>query len=770
MINLSVRHVLLATCSFVAFGMSAAHAAEVAPAPAAETAAAPADAAVAPADGDGLDEIVVVGEKRATRLQNAPLAITAVSSETMAAHNMNELNDLNGYVPGLTIAKEEGGFRIAAIRGIGYETHQNPNSAPGVAFHINGIYIAHPMSLGQALLDVDHVEVLRGPQGTVFGQTSTGGAINVITRTPVIGEDSGSLTASYGNYNYVKAGATLNLGLNDVLAVRGSIEYLRHDGYGHATAIANLPRYDLDDANDVGARASLLFQPSDRFSAILSGQVFESDRNAEERKNILDPDPDPREVTQDYPGIFKMKTRMADLQLSHDIGDFAVLKSITAYQYLWKNQTIDNDALADPTYFVRNVYWVDKSKTFTQEGSLSSQQGGAFEWTFGAFYMYQKGLKDIVQTSSIGTISNGQYSGVSFAQYGPFQHRSIAGYGQVIAHVSDALSVTGGVRYSWDKIWAQPVTNFNTAGRVSRDVTSDAWTGKLSVDYKITPDNLVYVLASRGYKPSAINFNTAPVFVPGFAKKETVWSAEAGTKNDFFDRMLRLNVSAYHYWYKNFQYTAEDPRPFNSGTSNLPKVRIYGIEIESSLLPARGLRFDATASLQRGRIRGDFLALDGASAIQLRRQASIALGLPQPYQASYAFNPAIIAFVAANTQNVNGNQVPKLPSFQGTFAAQYDFDRGPGAWTFRAEAVHRGRFNARLFNTEALDRVPSYTTFNLFVTLKPEGSPLSFSVSGLNVTNKAGVNSIYADAFGAGSVTRQYINPRQVFGTVKIDF
>jgi iron complex outermembrane receptor protein len=721
-------------------------------------------------DSSALGEIVVTGEKREGNLQSTPLAITAISSAVLQSHNMNELNDLNGFVPGLTIAKEEGGFRIVSIRGIGYETHQNPNSAPGVAFHINGVYIAHPMAIGQNLLDVDHVEVLRGPQGTVFGQTSTGGAINVITKKPVIGDDSASLTASYGNYNYVKAGATVNLGINDVLAVRGSVEYLRHDGYGKATAVANYPNYDLDNADDVGARASLLFKPTDHFSAILSGQVFDADRNAEERKNILDPNPDPRVVTQDYPGIFQLKTRMADLQLSQDIGTFAVLKSITAYQYMWKNQTIDNDGLASPTYYFNNVRWVDKSKTWTQEVSLSSQAGAPVEWTTGMFYMYQRGLKDIVETASTGTVSNAQYSKVAFAQFGPFQHRSIAGYGQVTAHLTDKLSAIGGVRYSWDKIWAQPITNFNTAGQVSRNVTSDAWTGKLSLQYELTPQNMLYALGSRGYKPSAINFNTAPVFVPGYAKKETVWSAEVGTKNEFFNRMLRLNASAYYYWYNNFQYTEEDPRPFNSGTSNIPDVRIYGLELESSLLPTKGLRFDANVSLEHGRMKGDYFALDGASAIVLRQRASAALGLAQPYQAAYAFNPAVIAFVAANTANTNGNKVPKLPAVQATFAGQYEFERGPGTWSLRAEAVYRSSFNARVFNTTALDKVPGYTTYNLFVTFKPTDSKYSFSISALNVTDKAGVNSIYTDSYGAGTTTRQYINPRQVFGTVKIDF
>ena len=124
----------------------------------------------------GLEEIIVTGEKRETAIQRAPLSITAIDSAALQERNVNEVNDLNGLVPGLSISKNEGSSRIVAIRGIGYETSANPNSQPGVAFHINGVYIAHVMSLAQDMIDVERVEVLRGPQGTVFGQTSTGGA------------------------------------------------------------------------------------------------------------------------------------------------------------------------------------------------------------------------------------------------------------------------------------------------------------------------------------------------------------------------------------------------------------------------------------------------------------------------------------------------------------------------------------------------------------------------------------------------------------------
>jgi iron complex outermembrane receptor protein len=216
--------------------------------------------------GEQIADIVVVGEKRSVNLQSAPLAISAISADALRERNVVDVADLNGFVPGLTVSKSEGNERVIAIRGIGYETAQNPNSQPGVAFHIDGVYIAHVVALNQDLLDVDHVEVLRGPQGTVFGQTSTGGAINVITRKPVFDRYTGEASVSYGNYNYVRTEGTLNVPLAQNLAIRGTVQYLRHDGYGYATQVPGYSKFGLDDADDLGAHVTCCGNPN-RISA-----------------------------------------------------------------------------------------------------------------------------------------------------------------------------------------------------------------------------------------------------------------------------------------------------------------------------------------------------------------------------------------------------------------------------------------------------------------------------------------------------------------------
>ncbi|HEY0269447.1 MAG TPA: TonB-dependent receptor [Sphingomonas sp.] len=752
-----IRYIALAAgVSLAAISISAAHAQN---APATETASA--------GPRDGLGDIIVTGEKHETPIQSTPFAITAISGDTLQQRNINQLNDLNGYVPGLNIAKSEGAERIITIRGIGYETAQNPNSQPGVAFHIDGVYIAHVMALSQDLLDVDHIEVLRGPQGTVFGETSTGGAINVITKKPVIGEQSGTASVSYGNYNYVKATGTVNIPISDTLAFRSSVQYFRHGGYGYATQVPGTNgHYPLDDANDLGIRAALLWKPTDTFTVLLEGQHFNTDHNAALQKDLSDPDPRDRVVTQDYPGTFRMHTDMVYLTMTKELGDWANLKSVSAYQWLNKHQTSDNDRLASPDYFDNIVLWQDRSRTFTQEVSIASQGHRKLEWIAGAFYLRQHALQNILEltvpSAAAAFLPDG--TPVKFQTDSPYQHTSLAGYGQATWHATDQFSLIGGLRYSWDKITAQPYQYFAIV--TPRTAKSDALTGKLSAEYKLTSDNMVYATGSRGYKPTGLTFSDGGLIVPPKFKKETVWAAEIGTKNDFFDKKIRLNVSAYYYWYKDFQYTAEDPIPYVGGTANIPHAQIYGVEAEGSVLPFDGFRLDGNVSLGKGHFKGHYLTIDAQTAAQVRAAAYAKAGYP----ADYYYDPAVIGAVAAALQDTNGKRVPKMPGVQGEISATYAWNMAGGKVTLRGDAIYRGAFNYRLFAVAALDRVPAYTIFNAFISYQPDNKPWSVSVSAQNLTNKLGVNSKFSDPYGSGTTSVEYIDPRQVFGTLSFKF
>ena len=763
-------HILLAGISFAALGHSAARA---------QDAAAPVELAAADiAPGDqAIADIVVTAEKHQTTIQTAPLAITAVGGDQLRERNLNQVTDLNGYVPGLNIAKSEGAERIITIRGIGYETAQNPNSQPGVAFHIDGVYVANVLALNQDLLDVDRVEVLRGPQGTVFGETSTGGAINVITRKPVIGEASGTASVSGGNYNLVKGIATVNIPIGETIAMRASAQFLKHSPYGYATAVPGRRRYGFDDAFNLGLRASMIWKPTDRFTALLEGQHFYQDRSASLQKDVTDPDPRKRYVTQDLPATFRIRTDMIYLTLTQELGDRAALKSVSAYQYLDKHQTADNDRLASPFYFDHVIFWRDRSKTFTQEISLSSVGEQKLEYVVGGFYLRQRALQKIFEVISpfAAAVVLPDGTGVKFQTDSPYQHTSLAGYGNATVHLGDKLNLIAGARYNYDRITAQPFQYFNIVPpkkAISREVT-----GKVGAEYRLTSQNMVYATGSHGYKPTGLNFNTPGIFTKDSFEKETVNAVEVGTKNDFADHRVRLNLAGYYYWYKGLQVNAADPIPFTDGTVNIPRARIYGAEAEFSVLPFGGFRIDGNVSYGHGKLKGDYLAIDAQTAASIRSAQYAALSandaaLPPGQRCNFfcPFNPAVIGAVFAGAQNTNGNKVPKLPTWQGEVTPSYTVEALGGKVTLRGDIIYRGKFNYRIFAVAALDRVPSYTLYNAFIAYEPDNKPWSVSVAVQNLTNKAGINSKFSDPYGSGTTSVEYIDPRQVLGTVNFRF
>ena len=167
-----------------------------------------------------IEEIMVVAEKRDESLQDLSQAVTAITSDDLESRNINSFVDLSALAPGLTVAKNEGFKTVVSIRGVGNETNQNAIAAPSVAYHMDGIFIASPFSLQTDFIDVERIEVLRGPQGTLFGQNSTGGAINVISKAPTTAELEGKTDITVGNYGLTKTRGSINLPISDSVATR----------------------------------------------------------------------------------------------------------------------------------------------------------------------------------------------------------------------------------------------------------------------------------------------------------------------------------------------------------------------------------------------------------------------------------------------------------------------------------------------------------------------------------------------------------------------
>ena len=252
------------------------------------------------------EEVLVTAEKRTESLQNLSQAVTALSAEDVENRQLSSFVDLSAIAPGVNVAKNEGFKTVITIRGIGNEANQNAIANPSVSYHLDGVYVASPFALQTDFLDLERIEVLRGPQGTLFGQNSTGGGINVITKAPTFDDFYGSADLTLGEYSLVKARAAMNVPFSDTLAARVSVMSHKHDGYTDNVGNGQ----DLDDADSISARAKLLFQPSDSFSATLTAQIFDEDVNGQAQKGIYDPTPGARRLAQDSFSSYELESQL----------------------------------------------------------------------------------------------------------------------------------------------------------------------------------------------------------------------------------------------------------------------------------------------------------------------------------------------------------------------------------------------------------------------------------------------------------------------------
>lgn len=737
----------------------------------------------AAAASDPLGDIVVVADKRLVNLQKAPLAITALSGDALAIANIRSSADLNGFVPGLTVARSEGVSRVVSIRGIGNEANQNDSAQPGVAYHIDGIYIASPFALNADFLDVERIDVLRGPQGTVFGQNSTGGTINVISRQPKLGRAEGYASLGGGTYNLVRGEAAINIPVSTTMAVRGAILGVRHDGFAQATKVPGFPDgYDLDNENSLGARLLGLWQPAANFSLLLGFDYSNLNENDRAQKSIFDPDPDPRRLTQDYPGTFKLGSEIYSATAKWDVGGVTI-KNIASFQHLSNSHAFVRDrltaALSNPHDL--NPFADRHFHAYTEELNLSSNGDSRLRWIAGAFYIKQRSKLCVLEFSQNpgATVPSDCYTlqpgislfDIAFQTASTQSRESWSVYGQGTYDISDAVRITAGARYTTDTISAAVSNYYNAFGPpTGAGLTSRALTGKVSIEGDLTPRNLLYATVSRGFKPGGSNLSQTPILVPVIFKPERVTAYEVGSKNRFAGGAVQLNVAAYYYSYDNLQLQLDDPVPFQGGVGNVDKAEMYGLEAEGSVILPASFRIDGTIGLERGRILSRQLLLDGyqGNLAQLATQ-DMGFGL---------FAPQTIAARGAAARSAYGNDVPKLPTVTGNLALSKAFAFHSGAKLMSNVAiVYRGPFQARVFNQPGIDRVPDYVLLNAGLRFVPGKGPWEVGVTVTNLTDAAGVSSRFVDAFsiasdagGRGVITQEYVPPRQVIATVRFSF
>ena len=746
-----------------------------------------------------IDEVIVTAEKRVESLQDVSKAVTALSNDEIERKNIVDFVGLSAIAPGVTVAKNEGYKTIISIRGVGDETNQNAIAAPSVALHMDGIFIASKFSLRTDFIDLDRIEVLRGPQGTLFGQNSTGGTVNVINTLPSFDELNGKVDLTLGDYDLAKARGGINIPLTDSIATRFSWVTTDQDGFSENLVNGQ----DLDDTNHTTIRSDWLFDLSDTSSLRLFAQFFDAENNGAAMKGLDDPTPDPRQLRQDSPSVYELTSEIVAGIFNTDLG-FANLKILASMQEddIYVSRDNDRHNFGDVHSngpmagfpYNRAEYRPETSlvETTTFEINLISNEPlfGHTDWILGAFYFDHEIENNIYEVKDV---NNNKQAALMDGQFTPYVHAPICAsnpfagpcfaaydaelgfvseayptresqsiYGQATVNLNESNRVIWGLRYTEDE-FASDVTNFFGLQTFSPSDDLDETTGRLAYERDVNEDTMVYVSYTKGFKPGGSNLTygypmdnegfgaaPAPQLIFPIFDSEMIDAFEVGLKSDFLDGRMRANVSAFTYDYENLQFQSTDPDIYRGGVANIPESEMKGVELELIGLVSESLSFDLRVAYLDTEITSSYEALDNL-------QAEL-----------YFFGEEPIRY--SLRENLQGNELAKSPELTANFGVEYVTDTSYGLLTTTAELIYRGDFQQRVFNNPFVDQVDSYSVVNFTASLDLIGDEWGIDLMLLNAGDKDGMNSSMTDVFGVAGTGIEYIPPRQIMGRVSYKF
>ena len=704
----------------------------------AQTAAAPAPAESSDDSRTSVGEIVVTAQKVAQNLQKTPLSISAVDSLDLARRNVVNPNDLQ--LPNVTFGQFKSDSQIT-IRGIGND-NLTIGGDPGVAFHQDGVYLTRGALVNGGFFDIDRIEVLRGPQGTLYGRNAVAGVVNVITTKPT--NEFGALgDITYGNYNNIRVRAAVNVPLTDTLAMRVAGVVDQHDGY----VLNTFTGKKVEDSQFYGVRGLLAYHPDANYDLLFS-VVNEHRRGSGLIRRLLTPQTSPEIVAlnpQPDPGTpWKVSHNDDDVEIvdhtglnftaNFDLGG-AKLKSITAYNRSRTYQFLDlDDTSADYVKVSRD----DQDRTFTQELQLNGRIADKLDWIVGGFYMDSH------------VFNNVPYNLVPVGKIlleADQKLQAYAGFAQLTWSVTDAFRLTAGLRYSHERkklfeqntyspvFFGQPSTNPDIVVNRNTVYSNGAWTPHFSAEYDVAKDVLVYASVTRGFKSGGFN---ASSFAPSY-NPEYVWSYEAGLKSTFFDRRLRANLSVFHYDYNDLQVTAKQPGDAVFTITNAAKAKVNGVELEVVAVPVEGLRFDASL----GYLDAKYDSLMTADATR----------------------PSL------GTLDLAGYALPRSPHWKGAVGVEYAYEFKSGAHlTPRVDMNFQSTSYFTPFNVAAASQ-PGYAKFNANLMYEPANANWRISAYVKNISNKAVISgAIVSQQTSVNVYEGFYEQPRTYGGTVAFKF
>jgi outer membrane receptor protein involved in Fe transport len=866
-----------------------------------------------------VEEIVVTAQKREEKAQDVPIAVSAFTPEALRAQRIDSAADLQLGVPNMNYNRALFGADNFQIRGIGQHVISVAGDA-GVGVHENNTPMATSRIADTDFYDVERVEVLRGPQGTLYGRNSTGGVVNILTAKPTHDFAAG-ITADVGNYDGRKLQGFVNLPMGDMFAARFAATGVNRNGYMTNSITGD----DVDNRKIWSARGSVAFMPSNDFKMTLMWEHFDEDDNrAASGKTLCVKDVGPtsiggvattpitqallsrgclqsslydpaarsgsvnsaatlggvlsvlagflpagvydvngagqpagmRELAFDYTPTYKAQNDFGQLSIDWKVADQLKLTSLTGYSVDDVNIVIDTNSTSAsvpfantpftpggyaPQYQVGGSNYLQSmnlqdlhTRQVTEELRLQSSFDGPLNFNVGGIYI------DLNRFNQTYVMVNSETSYAALSTYlnptkpavyidqnqvpdttghnyylslNPYQLKAAAAFGELYWQALDKVKVTLGLRYTDDKKsntsypitllapgqgWPFVDSSGVTQSIVDQKVEFKETTGRLNVDWQVNDNSLLYASYSKGYKGGGFN---SPDIVAGSAtyKPEFVNAIEIGSKNEFFDRRVLLNLTAFSYAYQDYQISKISG--FAAVTDNVD-ASISGLEVESVWEATEHLRFNANlgwldTKIDAGsaidpfnRTQGDpaYTLLKSTTSACIAETADVAgllavakasghpeyllgacpsaaapngafTGPANPF-AAYGVDVPTTAGIAVNLKN---HELPSSPHATASLGAQYKWNLGEWVMAVRGDFYYQSSSYATFFNTND-DKLDSWSNVNASLSFDRPASGLRIQVYGRNLADKDVITAaaVQSDAQGLFR-TAQLLDPR-LFG------
>lgn len=680
-----------------------------------------------------LDEVIATAERRSQPLQKVPISITALTGTDIDKSKIGSINDVQQYAPGLSVTQASTGQALVFIRGIGTDI-VGSGVEDAVAVYIDGVYQSRAAATAMQFIDVDRIEVLKGPQGILYGRNATGGAINILSKAPSA-EKSVQLDVQSGSYNQKIIRGTVSGPLSGN-SVNGRLSFLHNRDDGDTQNVLLNLRGNSSDINAL--RGSLEFLPNDKLIVTINAHYYQNNLTTAMKPLHPAVNPlftmfgatvvaDPRMVMQNLPNEANLTQTGVDIKAEWDLGA-SELTSITALHktdYVVKRADLDGTEIpllnvGSPT---TGIGIPESTNFFSQEFTLTSNNDGPLSWTGLLSYTHQK-------VDAPGFNFSFPLLGLTTNSVAVVSTDALGVGGQATYSWLNGLRLTAGARYSTEtKNLEKDLTYVNgiLTGSITDKKTWSSVTPKLVIDYSPNRNHMLYASVTKGFKSGGYNtIAIQPAFAP-----ETAINHEAGIKSRLLDDRLLLNLAAFYTKYNDMQVSLVMSRAggMYSEIKNAARAVSKGIEASVAVKPTS--RFELSGGLQLLNARfAEFVTID-----------------PQ--------NPALGA------SDRKGNPLSRAPDTTVNLAAQYTWPAASGAVTLRGEGSYRSKIYYTPFRNDYASDA-GLTVWNALLSYASSGKTGIYGSAFVkNLGNKTYTRAIF-DPQGLGYLA--YYAPARTIG------